>query len=607
MRLGFVWAVLPWWALLAVSSLPAACGATPAGGPSTDASGDHDGHAPLGRDGSSSGTDPSTDANEDGEQGLSPGDGSSSGGEDRDGPAPLPLDCSGSGDDWPMFGQNICNTRAAPAGGPITPTTATRLTIKWTFNAAGDISATPAVVGNDVYVPDWGGMLHRIDARTGKAVWSKSLGALVGMSVDAASGTTPAAVISRVTPVVTDDSVILGLARGSLIGTPSLAILLAVDRSTGSLKWQTPLDAHPTAFITASPVLEKGTIYVGVSSGEESQTLVPGYACCTFRGSVVALDSSTGRILWKTYTIEDSAYFQMDGHTPSGFSGAAVWSGTPVVDRMRHSLYVTTGNNYSAPYGVMTLPPGDHIESIMSLDMDTGAIRWAQRMTTGDLWTGATYLLTPSPAGPDWDFGAGANLFRTQMDGAARDVVGAGQKSGIYWAVDPDTGSVLWRQQVGPGGHFGGIHWGPAVDAQHVYVGVNNETKTPYTLGGTGPMGGQQTSAGSWAALDPSTGNMEWQIANPAMSAPLNGASVNGPLAAVNGVVFAGSMDAQGTMFAFDGASGSVLWSFPSGGTVYGGAAVAGGVVYWGNGYPSTSRLGFGTPGGKLYAFQIGP
>jgi len=529
-----------------------------------------------------------------------PGDGES-------GLAVMPLDCSGSGDDWPMFGQNVCNTRSAQDGGPISPSSASRLAIKWVFNAAGDISATPAIASSDVYVPDWGGMLHRIDAPSGRSVWSRSVGALVGMDAGASQlgMDTPAAVVSRVTPVVTQDSVIIGLAGGSLLGAPSLAIMLAVDRGTGDLKWRTLLDPHPAAFITSAPVLEKGTIYVGVSSGEEPLTVIRGYPCCSFRGSVVALDATTGTILWKTYMIEDSAYFQNDGRSPSGFSGAAVWSGTPVVDRKRHSLYVTTGNNYSVPNGVRTLPPGDHIDSIMSLSMDTGAIQWTQRMTTGDQWTAAISLLGPSSSSPDWDFGSGANLFRTQIAGVVRDVVGAGQKSGRYWAVDPDTGSVLWSQQVGPGGHFGGIHWGPAVDAQRIYVGVNNETSTPYTLGGLGPKSGQQTSAGSWAALDPSTGNVEWQIANPAMTAPLNGASVNGPLAAVNGVVFAGSMDTQGTMFAFDGASGDVLWSFPSGGTVYGGAAVAGGVVYWGNGYP-ISRLGFGSPGGKLYAFQIG-
>jgi polyvinyl alcohol dehydrogenase (cytochrome) len=310
--------------------------------------------------------------------------------------------------------------------------------------------------------------------------------------------------------------------------------------------------------------------------------------------------------MWKTYTIEDSAYYQSDGRTPSGFSGAAVWSGTPVVDRKRHALYVTTGNNYSVPSGNGTLPPGDHIDSIISLDMDTGAIRWSQRMTTGDLWTAALYYLANGSAGPDWDFGAGANLFQALMNGVTRDVVGAGQKSGVYWAVDPDTGSVLWHDQVGPGGHFGGIHWGTAVDGLHVYVGVNDDSGGSYSLGGAGPQKGQRTSVGSWAALDPSTGSIEWQVANPAMTAPLNGASVNGPLAVAGGVVFGGSMDSKGTMFAFDGTSGAVLWSFASGGAVYGGAAVAGGVVYWGNGYPA-SRLGYGSHGGNLYAFQIAP
>jgi polyvinyl alcohol dehydrogenase (cytochrome) len=250
------------------------------------------------------------------------------------------------------------------------------------------------------------------------------------------------------------------------------------------------------------------------------------------------------------------------------------------------------------------LPPGDHIESILALDLNTGAIKWAQRMSVGDTWNLLDFFIGPTTGGPDWDFGSGANLFQAWIDGAPHDVLGAGQKSGIYWAVDPETGTVLWDTKVGPGGHLGGIHWGTAVDRRHIYVGVNDETAAPYTLSGSGPQSGQQTSAGSWAALDPSTGKIQWQIANPAMTASVAGASVNGPLSAVNGVVFGGSMDAQGTMFAFDGATGAVLWSFQSGATVYGGPAIADGVVYWGNGYPA-ARLRFGTPGGKLFAFEV--
>jgi len=75
-------------------------------------------------------------------------------------------DCGGNGG-WAMFGQNVCNTRSVSASGPISPQTVSKLAVQWKFQAAGDISATPAVIGNDLYVPDWGGMLNKLNARTG--------------------------------------------------------------------------------------------------------------------------------------------------------------------------------------------------------------------------------------------------------------------------------------------------------------------------------------------------------------------------------------------------------------------------------------------------------
>ena len=521
---------------------------------------------------------------------------------------PATPDCGGATNDWPMFGQNLCSTRSVEGPGAVDRSSVSKLAVKWTFQAAGDISATPAVVGNDVFVPDWGGMLNKVDARTGRADWSISIAGLLGLG-DAGAGAndTPAAVVSRDTPIVTDDTVIFGVCHGASVALGDLAVVVAVDRQTGALKWQTTVDPHPAALITSSPVFDGGRVYVGVSSGEEFATALPvfagiPYSCCSFRGSVVALDAATGSVVWKTYTIEDNAYFQSDGQTPSGFAGGAVWS-APTVDRVRQSLYVTTGNNYSAPPGTTSLPAGDHVESILSLDLGTGAIRWAQRMTMGDTWN-LLDLLEGAPAGPDWDFGSSASLFRVRVKGTFKSVLGAGQKSGMYWEVDPDTGNVIWNTAVGPGGHLGGIHWGAAVDDDRVYVGVNDELGTSYSLGGAGADGGQSTVVGSWAALDPVTGNIEWQVANPTMTAEIGGASVNGPVTAVNGVLFGGSMDTQGTMFAFDGATGAILWSFPSGATVYGGPAVAQGVVYWGNGYPN-GRLRFGTPGGTLYAFAV--
>jgi polyvinyl alcohol dehydrogenase (cytochrome) len=527
---------------------------------------------------------------------------------------PGPLNCSNDAGGWPSYGFNVCNTRGGDSADPITPATVSKLKVKWMFKAAGDISATPAVADGQVFVPDWGGNLNRIDAATGAMVWSKNVGDLIMQTSDVDAGpytallATYTAPMSRASPIVSGNNVIFGM------GAPGFsATMAAVDRDTAALVWKTPLDSHQASLITSSPVIDNGVLYIGVSSGEEIATQIPGYPCCSFRGSVVALDPVTGKIKWQTPMIEDSVFYKPD-HTLAGYAGAAVWSGTPTVDRNRKLLYVTTGNNYAIPKNApKTLPAGDHVEAVVALDLETGAIKWSSRMIPpeGSVWTVA------NGAEPDYDFGGGANLFQTTINGTLHDVVGAGQKSGVYWALDPDTGNVLWNTQVGPGGHLGGIHWSTAVDSKAVYVGVNDETGSSYMMGGSGPQAGMKTSVGSWAALDlagaagdagaSNHGKILWQIANPAMTAPLNGGSVNGPPTIINGVMFVGSMDAMGMMYALDAATGNVLWSYASGASVYSGAAVVDGVVYWGSGYPS-SRLRLGTSGApaQLYAFELG-
>jgi polyvinyl alcohol dehydrogenase (cytochrome) len=505
-----------------------------------------------------------------------------------------PLDCSQDDADWPMYDHDVCNTRAPTTAGGLSTQTAAKLAVKWTYAASGEVTMTPAVVGGAVYVGDWGGTFARLDAATGQPVWSKSVAELAGFDGDAGP---PDPVLARATPAITSTAVVFGLTRNGFSSSQSLAYLVAVDPATGAPLWKTLLDEHPAAVLTGSPVVEGNRIYVGVSSLEEAITLLkPGSTCCTFRGSVVALDATSGQIVWKTPMIDDGVYYQSDGKTPAGYAGAAVWSGVPTVDRHRQLLYVTTGNNYAMPSGVTSPPAGDHVESIVALDMATGAIRWARSMTTGDVWT------FTDTSGPDYDFGCGANLFQASIGGVVKDLVGAGQKSGTYWALDPDTGDTVWKTKAGPGGHLGGIHWGTAYDGQRLYLGVNDTDGSAYVLQGSGPQSGKNVTTGSWGALDPTSGDVLWQIADPALSQPLDEASVNGPVTVVGGVMFAGSMDAQGTMYALDASSGSVLWSFQAGGTVYSGPAVAGGVVYWGAGYP-LNRLGFGTSAKKLYAF----
>ena len=114
--------------------------------------------------------------------------------------------------------------------------------------------------------------------------------------------------------------------------------------------------------------------------------------------------------------------------------------------------------------------------------------------------------------------------------GKPRDLVGAGQKSGQYWALDPDTGAVQWVTQAGPGGTAGGLQWGSAVDGQRVYTANANSDNKPWTR----PAG---ATTGVWSGLDAATGALLWQ------TQPPHGGSTSGPVTTANGVVFGCSLD----------------------------------------------------------------
>ena len=270
-----------------------------------------------------------------------------------------------------------------------------------------------------------------------------------------------------------------------------------------------------------------------------------------------------------------------------------------------------TGNNYSVPAGVCTTPEqtgctppaaDDYVDSILALKLSDGTVDWADPTVNGDLWT----LLQPT--GPDFDFGAGPNLFTTTnpVTGRPEQLLGAGQKSGVYWAVDPVTGKVVWQASVGPAGNggTGGIEYGTAIDGKRVYVAEGDTANIPYTLGGSGPYAGKTVTGGSWAALDPATGKISWQTPEPQGSPDTSFVSV------ANGVVYGGSLAATGTnMYALDAATGKILWSFASGGSVTGGAAIVDGSVYRGSGYCGTACLSGTTPplnNNKVRAFGLG-
>src|SRR5258706_1858183 len=208
--------------------------------------------------------------------------------------------------EWRIAGQNLSNSWSQPAEHTINPSNVNRLTPKWIFTTGADVSATPTVDGDAVYFPDWGGSLFAVEKDSGRLIWSHKISDYDG--VDGA--------ISRVSPAVDGNQVIIGDTPNSK-KVHNGANVISVDRESGTLRWMTQVDTHPAAIITGSPVIFEGAVYIGISSSEETLALNPAYPCCSFRGSVVALDAKTGRMLWKTFDMPDN------GGRPGGYSGGA--------------------------------------------------------------------------------------------------------------------------------------------------------------------------------------------------------------------------------------------------------------------------------------------
>jgi polyvinyl alcohol dehydrogenase (cytochrome) len=499
---------------------------------------------------------------------------------------------------WPSAGYDLRDSHWAPGETKLNSENVSGLAVKWKFTTQDDVSATPSVdsTGSYVYFPDWSGNLYKLSTASGASVWTHSM-TDYGL---------PPGIMSRTTPTLYGEKVIIGasvpLAESESNPNPFGAYLLALNSSDGSLIWRTLLDPDLNAISTSSPVIYAGIAYVGVSSTEEGLTHP------TFRGSLVAISLATGEILWRTHFV------------PNTYSGAPVWSSTPVIDVARSQIYVTTGNNYLVPLAVQMCEQGvlgnaralmtcqaenNYEDSIVALDLATGSVKWGRRCSPADAYitpcrSGGTTC--PDPEGLDLDFGAGANLFTATINGVPTQLVGAGQKSGIYWAVSPTTGVPVWYTVVGPSGKLGGIEWGTASDNQRVYVAVVNSAQQNFTLQPSGlPWNGSY-----WAALDAATGNILWEAPDPGQSTVFPGdhALALGPLAVANGVVYVPSM--SGHMYALDAASGATLWSFQAPGSVNAAPAIVGGTLYWGTGYHHFPiKQPIGTASNTFYAFSL--
>jgi polyvinyl alcohol dehydrogenase (cytochrome) len=486
---------------------------------------------------------------------------------------------------WNGWGGTPAGNRFTKDGG-ITSAQVPRLRLAWAFGFPRVLSARtqPAVAGDWLFTASDTGEVFGLNAKTGCIRWT----------FQAKAGVRGALSVSP-----------LGAGKFGVYFGDGQSNAYGLDAITGKQLWTLKVETHPNSSITAAPVVHDGRVYVTTAAvAEESRGQDPNYACCSFRGSISAIDVLTGERIWKSYTIAQEP--KPRGKSSKGVellgpAGAPVW-GAPTLDTKRGVLYVATGNGYAGP-------PQKAMNAIIAIDLKTGAHKWLQQTIPNDIWLMQCVAQStakdkqvnpncPDEQGPDFDFSA-APLITTTA--AGRDLIVVPQKSGVLWALDPDKGGeVVWQYRYGQGSGMGG-QWGAAADGVNAYIGTGD---------------GMSPTPGGMHAVNLVTGQRVWSKGpQPTLCAAGFGCSASqaGAISAIPGVAF--SAGADGGLRAFSSTDGSIVWMFDTnrpfktvngveanGGSMdASGVTVSGGMLYLNSGYGGI----VGRPGNVLLAFRV--
>jgi polyvinyl alcohol dehydrogenase (cytochrome) len=499
---------------------------------------------------------------------------------------PPPATTARSTPSWNGWGNGPGNDRFQPqSAGGLTAKDLPKLQLKWAFGYTNTVAlrAQPTVFDHRIFVASESGEVYGLDARTGCTYWTYMAEATVSTAPSVAAYKTSA-----------------GQSGYAVYFGDRKANVYALDTRSGALLWKRKIDEHKVAGITGAPALYDGRLFVPVQGvGEESIGSTNNYPCCTFRGSVVALDINTGAVIWKTYTVAES---KPRGKTSTGVpifgpSGGGIWS-APTIDPRRGALYVGTGNGYSDP-----AQPGT--DAIIAMDLKTGAVRWMKQVAGPDNWAMGCAPKNPgNPAcpgelGPDYDFSSSPTLVQAK----GRDLLIAPQKSGMVYAFDPDKqGEIAWQYRFGKGSGLGG-QWGIAVEGDRFFIGTADLlTPTP----------------GGMHAISLADGKPIWAqppqpklcLKNPGQACSSGQGSAP---TAIPGAVLNSGLD--GGVRAYSSTDGSIIWLFDTnrdfetvngvtarGGAMdHGGPVVVDGMLYVNSGYGGFTAH----PGNVLLAFGV--
>jgi len=489
---------------------------------------------------------------------------------------------------WNGWGKSPDNTRYQPEPA-IRATDVPKLALKWAFGYAGAPGAgQPTLVDGRLFVASTSGRIYSLDARSGCTYWIYDAGAGVHTSISIAELSTPRHAAAPGKSRKGQHK--LTNAHLEIIKAPCAALfgddkgtVYALDAQSGALLWKTQVESHPLARIEGS-TLHLGRLYVAVGSSEPESARDSGYGCCTFRGSVAALEVASGHIEWKSYLVsEEPRAMSIAGSGAPRFAPAGVpVVAAPTVDAARSLLYVATGDA-SDP-----TPPQPLADAVVALELADGEVRWAKQLSAPQ--PGLARIDSPP-------------VLRTPATG--RETLLVSQRSGMVYALDPEhTGEVLWQSQAAVPDAPAGIARGAAADHRILYVPLSGLDAEP------------PNAAGSLSAIDIKTGTRRWQAASPtpacswAESTACWHAQVQ-PATVIPGAAFSGSMD--GHLRAYSTIDGKILWDYDTakdyrtvnqvqgaGGSLQaGGATIVNGVVYVNSGGAQ------GQPGNVLLAFSV--
>ncbi len=428
---------------------------------------------------------------------------------------------------------------------------------------AGRFETSPIVADGVMYVTEPPTIVTALDPRTGRQVWRWE------RNLPADLQTIGFGRVNRGVAIL-DDSLYVGTLDGFIV---------ALDRRSGAMRWQTKVADYKTGHcITSAPLAIKGLVITGVSGGEAG-----------VRGFLAAYDAKTGKEVWRHWTIPEKGEPGVETWGGESYkTGAGTTWVTGSYDPETNTVYWGTGN--PGPDWNGDVRPGDNLytNSLLALDAATGKRKWYFQFTPHDTH--------------DWDAVHVPMIFDAVVKGKPRKVIAVANRNAFYYVLDRVTGEFLngvpyakqtWAKGLDDKGRpeviegkepteSGNLVWPSLQGAtnwfspsyspltRYVYVAVR-EMGAHYFKGeaifkpGTFFAGGGERALppdenfGAIRALDAATGAMKWEF-------KLHQPPWAGVMATAGGLVFGGSQ--EGNFYALDASDGKPLWQFQMGGQI---------------------------------------